>query len=1428
MDDPHFECPSSPNTGGFRLYLLGPPELRQSNHIVRIGRHKTVALLACLIMTRKRHSRDALATLLWPEYDQSHARANLRRCIAELRGIFGKGFIQSDQENLAASKGHGLWTDAVSFQELLAGCREHDHPESRDCPACTSRRAEAVDLYQNDFLFGFSLRDSPEFDRWQFDTAEQLRGELGLALERLVLTLKDEGKYNLALGYAKKWLALDPLHEPAHRAVMELYARRGQAAAAVEQYRQCLRVLDTELGMDPEEETRALHDAIREKRLVPSHATRQTERKHGAQEEEKPAEIRIITALHVGFGPGGEFVWDNCIDHTEATVNPLIARIRELLCRVEAHVERLYGEDLLAVFGLSRSHEDDPERAVFAALEIRDLAMGAGLSVTVGIHTGAAYVGPTENGEARHRSVMGPVVNRAARLRYKASDNQILAGETTYRHTSGAFDFESIELKLGESAELFQAYSVVQPRRQPVKYQSPDDTQARLIGRGRELRDLMDTLAEVTRGNGRFVAITGEAGIGKSRLLSELKQAAELKGDTILWLEGRCTQLSMTTGYGPFLDLFKRQFGWHSGESEAGRALRIQRYLMEMHARKYLTREQVNEIGPIFGKLLSVKFGNDWDQVLANADSQQVRHRSFQAIRAFLLALSRRQPLALILEDLHWSDSLSLDLIAPLMESLSEAAILLLCIYRPVNDHRCRNLIPLASRKCPGSYSEIALRELTPSESRSFVEALLENGKLSERSTDYLFQESLGNPLFLQEIVRSLKEGGFLQCTNGTWTVEKVGGDHIAIPVTIQSIIQNRVDCLPSTLKLVLQHAAVLGQSFSQEIIESIIPPGVELDQSLHELTVFAFIFQQRSFPEAEYTFRHVLLQEAVYQNITSKRRTELHRLAGESIERLYSGHPEEYYDRLAYHFSRSDDADKAVEYLLKAGEKARLSYSNEEACRYFTEVLQRLDSLSQAPDRNKQKLTACHGLAQVHLLSFQLREAEVFFNRALDIAQNIEVEAREYVHLLHGLGLVAYHTNRSEEMVRIGEQGLALLEREDRSTEVALMNLSIARGFRNKRDNRRYLEYAGRNSRFIRRLPYSPAIAWPLINVAHSQLDLKNPDAAMEWFLYTEQQATMHDDLNALAIVRGEIAHHIYRLQGDHRQALEMHRSNLLLDRKIGSGVLAFDIISMGRNWEYLGELEKALQCYCEALPHATGRAGEFPGILTKNIGVVLFCLGKREEALQNIYEGYRLLQAVEGEYDPARGKVQIGQDLILVGELREGVDMLKDALSILKKPVVNPTHDQSPFFVRALSSLAEGLNDDGEFVRVVGSPAPGGGTSMAISADGRFLLTGAGAGLIRVNEDGSLTTLSTSVPGVPSLSDIAWIPPRTPPSLPGDVNVDGEVDAADVISVINDALPDDMPILPPQNFANADLDGDIDVDQDDLDALVGMLLGL
>ena len=1299
MDDLQTGKSDSETRSRHRLYLLGPPDLKRHGRTVKIERQKTMALLAYLIVTDQRHSRDELATLLWPDCDQSHARANLRRCLSELRQIFGKGFIRSDQGNLKTSASSGPWTDALVFQKLLEACRKHGHPVSQVCPDCIPRLGEAVDLYRNDFFFGYSLRDSPEFDRWQFDQAERLRRELASALERLVLAFTDREDYDLSLWYARKWLALDPLHEPAHRVMMELFVRRGQTAAAIRQYHECVRVLKIELGIEPEEQTSELYRAIREKRLIPPEDEEPKERPGFGREVEVPEEIRIVTALHIGFGPRGDIAWENCIDQSPAVVNPLMTRIREVLGGIKAHVAPLYGEDLLAVLGMSQSHEDDPERAVLAALEIRDLAARSGFSITAGIHTGAAYIGATDKDPEPPSSVMGPVVNRAARLRYRALENQILVGEATYRHIRKAFQFDSLELGSLGPGEPLKAYSVIEALQHPVKSYGIEGLQVPLVGRERALGDLKSAFGDVTYGLGRFVAITGEAGIGKSRLIDELKQTAEADINKPLWLEGRCTELNMTTGYGPFLDLFHRLFDWSPQDDEAGQASRIRRFLQTMGDHRELRQEQIGEIGPVLGRLLSVRYEDEWDQVLANADSHQTRHRTFQGIRDFLIALSRKRPLILVLEDLHWADTLSLDLITLLMETLPEAAIMLVCLYRPVKDHSCRDLITISLRKCPGSYTDIVLRELTQKESQSFTEAILGKKELSSSLQSFVFQKSLGNPLYLQEILRSLQEEGILRFGDGNWTLEPAEGEGLPVPLTIQSIIQNRMDRLPPRLKQLLQRVSVIGQSFTENVIEALAPPAVELKRAFRDLTDFAFIFQERSFPEVEYSFHHVLIQEAVYQSIPQKRRAKLHRLTAETIEKLFADRLEEHYDRLAYHFSRSDEVDKAVEYLLKAGEKARSSYSNEEACRDYKEVLRRLASLDPSPDRDKQRLAACHGLAQVYLLTYQLRDAETYFRQALDLGRDVGLEARELVHLLHGLGQVVYTQRRSEEMIRIGKRGLALLGEEGASAEVTLMNLSIARGYRNKRENERYLNYAKRNARFIKRLDYSADLFWPLINIAHSQLDQKNPDEAMSWFRYTEQQAITHHDLNALAEVRGIIGLYIYRLQGDHRQALEQHQDNLELDRKIGTGAIAFDLFHVGRNWEYLGAPQKALQYYREALPQTYGRFNEFAGVSHKNIGIVLHCLGKKQEALQSIYIGYRLLQEVEVEYDPAHGKVQIGQALLMVGEIQEAVEMLKEGLDILKKPTINPTHDQVPLFVRALSSLAEGLNDDGKF---------------------------------------------------------------------------------------------------------------------------------
>jgi ABC-type oligopeptide transport system substrate-binding subunit/DNA-binding SARP family transcriptional activator/predicted Ser/Thr protein kinase len=257
------------NVSRLALFLLGPPRVERDGEPVHIPRRKAVALLAYLAMTGESHSRDTLAALLWSEQDQDGARAGLRRVLTSLRKTLGATRLDADRETVCLDQDAEFWLDVTEFQGRLAECRRHDHAPEAVCPACVSLLAEAVDLYRDDFLAGFTLRDSPAFDDWQFFQTQDLRDQLAGALERLAHWHDSQKQVGPAIPYARRWLALDPLHEPAHRCLMRLYAGSGQHAAALRQYAQCERVLREELGVSPGEETVQLCQIIKEKRELP-------------------------------------------------------------------------------------------------------------------------------------------------------------------------------------------------------------------------------------------------------------------------------------------------------------------------------------------------------------------------------------------------------------------------------------------------------------------------------------------------------------------------------------------------------------------------------------------------------------------------------------------------------------------------------------------------------------------------------------------------------------------------------------------------------------------------------------------------------------------------------------------------------------------------------------------------------------------------------------------------------------------------------------------------------------------------------------------------------------------------------------------------------------------------------------------------------
>nr|NIV28703.1 hypothetical protein [Anaerolineae bacterium] len=246
------------------LYLFGPPRLEHDGEPIVVNRRKAMALMAYLAVSGQSHSRLALATLFWLQADQRHAQASLRSTLWALNKTPLAPYLDVGPETIGLHPEIDMYVDVSHFRRLLAACQTHAHPPNQMCPACQPLLSEAVGLYRADFLAGFTLADSPDFDEWQFFQTESLRQELASALERLVRGYSDQAAYESAIPFAQRWLALDPLHEPAHRQLMQLYAWTDDRAAALRQYQVCVRAFEAEFGLPPSAETTTLYQHIRQ------------------------------------------------------------------------------------------------------------------------------------------------------------------------------------------------------------------------------------------------------------------------------------------------------------------------------------------------------------------------------------------------------------------------------------------------------------------------------------------------------------------------------------------------------------------------------------------------------------------------------------------------------------------------------------------------------------------------------------------------------------------------------------------------------------------------------------------------------------------------------------------------------------------------------------------------------------------------------------------------------------------------------------------------------------------------------------------------------------------------------------------------------------------------------------------------------------
>ena len=606
-------------------------------------------------------------------------------------------------------------------------------------------------------------------------------------------------------------------------------------------------------------------------------------------------------------------------------VHGLMARAFELMLaeihRYEGTVNQFLGDGVMALFGAPIAHEDHARRAVQAALGIQraldayryELERDRGIHFRVrqGLNTGLVVVGSIGTDLRMDYTAVGDTTNVAARLLQTAEAGQLVISEAVHRLVKGFFHTQALgDRVLKGKAETVPAWEVLSAQ----ETRSRLDVEAErgltpLFGRDTELAVLADCFEKTRARQGQMVFIVGEPGIGKSRLLYEFRKRI---GDRATWQEGRCVSFGQSIPFHPLIDSLRRSFGIEDGDDEATVAEKIQREILTLGA-------DLRSIIPYVRNLVGVDPG---DPAVSSMDPQERRGELFYALRRLLLQAAEVRPQVVVYEDVHWTDKATEEYLTLIADSLPTSRVLVILTYRTGYAH------PFGER----SYqTRIVPDALSTDDSVAMARAMLVAERLPDNLQALLVRKAEGNPFFVEEVVKSLREGGSIQRTGEAYVMTKRLEEGL-VPDTIQGVIAARIDRLPEAPKRALQMASVIGREFSRRLLDRMADGPERIETVLRELIALELIHEKRVFPELEYIFKHALTQEVTYASLLVQRRRELHRRIGLAVEDLYADRLAEHYEILAHHFEKAEVWGKALDYYLKAADKAARAFATRDA----------------------------------------------------------------------------------------------------------------------------------------------------------------------------------------------------------------------------------------------------------------------------------------------------------------------------------------------------------------------------------------------------------------------------------------------------------------------------------------------------------------
>ncbi len=801
-------------------------------------------------------------------------------------------------------------------------------------------------------------------------------------------------------------------------------------------------------------------------------------------------ERRVVTALFCDVTGSTAMAEQLDPEDWVMIMNGAFGHLIRPVYRYEGTVARLMGDAILAFFGAPVAHEDDPERAVLAGLEMLSTIkpycerirqrFGLDFNVRVGINTGPVVVGEVGSELAMEYTAMGDAVNVAARIEETAAPGTVQISETTYRRVARLFEVEPLgPIQVKGKRTPIPVYRVLGRRSDIRLVRGGEGRRAPLVGRDAERARLSAIIGEVLQGRGQIVFLVGEAGLGKSRLIEETRQEWERQGGRRGdWSDSRGLAYDSAHPYGMFVQRLYQYFGVLPDDTPAVIREKVAQGAVNMPSGQ----------GTLVTHAVEMLLAADGTSDEPQPEGEVVRRQLADTAVKLWRALGKNAPGVSVFDDLHWADSASVDLLIHLFQVVENSPILFLCAMRPYHDSLAWQAKEIAARRYPDRYTEISLGPLSDDDSRALVDSLLENADEAASLRELILSKAEGNPFFVEEVVRALvDEGTVVQDeASGRWQVV-ASVDDIVIPDSLRGLLMARIDRLEEETRRTLQLAAVIGRSFHYRVLERISGAAGRLDEQIRLLEQSDLIQEAARTPELEYMFRHEMTREAAYHSILRIERRRFHQRVGEAVEELFANRLEDEADRLAYHFEQAGDDARALDYYTMAGNRAARLYANTEAAAHYTRALvlarqldvpgdhlahlygrrgrmyelngrydealanyRELEALGVERDDPAMVLAALIPQATVHVvptMRFDANEGRALSERALALARELEDHGAES-EALWNMMLLDYFTGNINRSLEYGEQALSIARQHQLQRQEAYALHDLARAY--------------------------------------------------------------------------------------------------------------------------------------------------------------------------------------------------------------------------------------------------------------------------------------------------------------------------------------------------------------------------------------------